>query len=207
MVRIRRRSHGTPLDWANAGSRATWPGSKMVIHKHMADSSKHKKRKLTDIKMFTMHRIMNRKFHFMCADELTDAFENTTRYAAGSYTGGKVPYHFFIDAEGGCYQLLPLAVIGPGAYGINKQSVHIAVSGDFRAHSPTMDQIWTTVCLCEKMQLALGPKEIRGHTEFGVQSLRNKKCPGELFPLDKIRDEVHARLSYARVQHGRGLAY
>jgi len=181
----------------------------MVIYDERTNSAVYKRRKLDAIKSITVHRIKDRKDYFRWAGDLAYAFADTSKYAAGSYTGGKMPYHFFIDQWGNVHQMLSLDCIGPGARGINKQSVHIAVSGDFRKEHPTTAQLHSLKLLCVKLQLVLGVKEVRGHTEKGfsgrMQAAVGKQCPGQHLNMDALRTQITLALVLKRANDAQGL--
>lgn len=179
------------------------------IRNHVDEALNQRTRKLSAIKSLVVHRITDRSGHFRHPEDLITAFKDTRKYAAGSYTGGQVPYHFFINRHGVIHQLLPLNKVGPGARGINLQSIHIAVSGDFRKTKPTFTQVKALKALVCKLTLALGPKEVRGHTERGFSGkLRvalGKECPGKNLDMDNIRLAVKVNTALLRAEHSKGI--
>jgi N-acetyl-anhydromuramyl-L-alanine amidase AmpD len=181
----------------------------MEIHNRVPAELPHKVRKLKAIKSLVVHRIMDREEYFAGPEAVVAAFEDTSKYAAGSYTGGKTPYHFFLDRSGRVFQLLPLTRIGPGAAGINTQSIHIALSGDFRVQPPSTGQLHGLKGLLVKLQLMLGDKEVRGHTERGfsgkVRTAIGKQCPGKQLNLDAVRTQVKLALTLKRAQNAYGV--
>jgi N-acetyl-anhydromuramyl-L-alanine amidase AmpD len=128
------------------------------------------------------------------------AFRNTTKFAAGYYTGGKFPYHLLITQAGTIEQCLPLSYNAPAAMSeLNRTGIHIALVGDFRKEAPRNDQEVTLANLCHTLQLAYNWKlEIVGHTDkAGSSSDPNKECPGRKLDLDHLRETLDdERIAY-----------
>lgn len=122
--------------------------------------------------------------------DITLAFRDTTRFAPGSYTSGKHPYHLIITREGAIEQCLPISYVAPAALKrLNESGIHIALVGDMRASPPTPAQALALIELCGTLQTAFNWKlEVRGHTETaGSSNDPNKECPGAHLNLNGLR--------------------
>lgn len=137
-------------------------------------------------------------------EQLAKDFKDTSRFAAGSYTGGQFPYHYHIDEAGVVAQCLPLTASSPGAIGVNYRSIHIVVQGDFRKRAPTPAQAQALAAICAALSMVpQTPPEILGHTETeGTSKDVSKICPGKYLDLPALRRDVRARLSLrSRYEH------
>ena len=120
------------------------------------------------------------------------SFRDTSKFAAGSYTGGQMPYTFIIRTDGTIDQCLQLTDIGPHAKRWNTSSVSIALIGDFTKHEPTNAQFCSLIELC--VPLYSYGMTIHGHTELpGSSGDPSKQCPGAYLDLNLLRTEVHYR--------------
>lgn len=170
----------------------------MVIFDRVAecDDGKPRERKLVKLQKVIIHKIG--KELGSTGVEVAKAFKDTSKYAAGSYTGGQMPYTFVIRVDGSIDQCLGLEDIGPHAKRWNTESVSIAVLGDFTKHEPTPDQWISLIELC--IELASYGLTIHGHTELpGSSSDPAKQCPGPLLDLDALRSEVNFRVEERRL--------
>lgn len=106
------------------------------------------------------------------------------------YTGGEVPYTFFVFSDGCIQQALPLSDVGRHARVWNTQATGIAFHGDFREHPPTALQREAGLWLCSVLArgLSLGAAAFRAHDELpGGSGNPNKRCPGDLFEIKEFR--------------------
>ena len=144
----------------------------------------YKKRQLAAVNTHVVHRCFVGK----TLSESAEAFRDTKEFAAGFYTGGKWPYHYYILKDGTVYNCLSLASIAPAAMKtLNNCGVHTALEGDFRKESPGPLQVAALLQLHRHLEAKLGKKlKLRGHTdEAGASSDPNKQCPGHKLILPK----------------------
>ena len=154
---------------------------------NIALSRKHGRRKISDVEYLVVHRTIGASVEDSIAE-----FRNVEQFAAGFYTGGLYPYHFFVQ-PGQVYQCLPLTVNAPAALStLNRRGIHIALLGDFRKTAPIslhimqLKQLLTTLTNCFN-----GKTQIIGHTEQSTASKDpNKICPGKLLDLNDVRSYV-----------------
>lgn len=120
------------------------------------------------------------------------AEETAARFADRALgTGGKMPYHFMVEDDGTVKQCVPLSRIAPGALGVNKVSVHIAVHGDLRKHAPTSEQLAALQQLCKDLACYIGNTNVQGHTEIAGGSRDPlKQCPGRHMDMVELRRVV-----------------
>jgi len=152
-----------------------------------ASNGKHNKRSLGLIQNIIVHRLGPKAG--ITVNEVTESFLNTDKYAAGSYTNGQQPYHFWVDVAGRAYQLIPLDEVGWHALRWSKNSVGIACSGDFRISPPTDAQLQTLTGICLALVLWIGDDwKIFGHTELPGATLDlGKECPGKFMDIPTLR--------------------
>ncbi len=161
----------------------------MLSALHLVDHSRYRKRPMDLVDRVVFHRSHLSE----TLEEDVEAFADTSPRAAGSYTGGKYPYHFKVGKLGHSVVVLPLHLSAPGAGSrYNKRSIHVAVHGDFRSHPPTDLQLKSCASLVVYLEGRLDRKlKVFGHTEMpGSSSDPDKQCPGPLFPLDLLRSMV-----------------
>jgi len=156
------------------------------------DATRYQRRALSHLTHAVCHRI---SFAPEVKDvDLTGAmvakkFQNTDKYEAGSYTGGKMPYPFIIRTSGVIDQCVPVKAITPHARKWNRQGLAVAVVGDFRNRAPTPVQ-WHTLQDFLACWHAYG-LEITGHDSLeGGSSNSNKKCPGWMFGLGVLKEDA-----------------
>lgn len=133
--------------------------------------------------------------------EVIAAFKDTSRYGAGSYTGGKFPYHLWLPTgpAGTAFQMLPLDVKGSHAVGYNRRSIGIALAGDFTEHPPTSSQLRTLETLCTVLSFWRGSLKIIGHTDDPrATRVEDKVCPGEHLSVKDLSNAVSERLTRAQ---------
>lgn len=110
-------------------------------------------------------------------------------------TGGRFPYHFFINKAGEVFQCAPLSVATPGARGANRSSIQIVLDGDFRKVPPTPEQSASLDVLCGDLLRWKPSLKVQGHTDVANRSADPKKvCPGVKLPTGPLRIAVLERL-------------
>ena len=171
----------------------------MVIINQIAacDDGKDRPREIGKIQKIVIHKIGEELGK--TGASIAKSFMDTSKYAAGSYTGGQMPYTFIIRTDGTIDQCLRLTDTGPHAKRWNSTSVSIALIGDFTKHEPTNEQMCSLIELC--CPLYTYGMTIHGHTELqGASSDAKKDCPGRLLDLDALRSEVHFRHETAALE-------
>jgi N-acetyl-anhydromuramyl-L-alanine amidase AmpD len=105
-----------------------------------------------------------------------------------------MPYHFVVRRLGMMEQALPLVTMAPHGWKWNRQTVSIAVPGDFRHQSPGDAQVAAIIVLCARIQDRLGRRlTIVGHTDVdGATKDASKVCPGPLFPMKRIKEASYS---------------
>ena len=99
-----------------------------------------------------------------------------------------VPYHYVIDDDGETHRFLDDMAIGAHAYGVNRSSIGVAVSGDFREHPPTDAAVLACKKLLRELLVEFDGAKIVGHDDVRrVRGQKPKHCPGALFPIDDVR--------------------
>ena len=160
------------------------------------DDGKPRERELVKLKKVVVHKIGASLG--ATGPEIARAFRDTSKNAAGAWTGGQMPYTFIIRVDGSIDQCLSLKDTGPHAKRWNTESVSIALIGDFTKHEPTEEQWLSLIELC--IELASYGLTIHGHTELpGSSSDPAKQCPGPLLDLDALRAEVAFRVEERRI--------
>lgn len=150
-------------------------------------------RPLEEITHIIVHRI-GKKLGPSVPD-IVKSFADTSEFAAGSYTGGKMPYTFILDEEGGVWQTLEVGDVGWHAKRWSKPGVGIACVGDFRKYEPTFQQSYSLSQLCTLLGYWLSDFQLVGHTELPeASSDPEKKCPGHLLDMDELRSKVAVRI-------------
>ncbi|MBR2215401.1 MAG: N-acetylmuramoyl-L-alanine amidase [Selenomonadaceae bacterium] len=106
-------------------------------------------------------------------------------------------YHYFIQKDGTLEQGRRPMMVGAHAYGFNKESIGIALAGNFDIGRPTKEQIKTlkhlTAWLCQ--EYALDPTK-KG-TILGHRDLNETTCPGNALydRLEEIRESCATQLT------------
>lgn len=155
------------------------------------DDGKVRSRALKDITCVVVHRI-ERELG-LDAESIAKSFRNQEKYAAGSYTGGQMPYTLVICEDGDVQQALALSDVGPHAKKWNTPGIGIAVIGDFRYDPPKAAQWVHLVELSVELLrwLGVGSAALYGHDELeGGSGDPNKKCPGKNLDMHMLRTEV-----------------
>ena len=111
----------------------------------------------------------------------------------GERQWGKIGYHFFIDKDGGIYQLHPLDERVPHAYGCNDNAIAICLAGNFSQYEVPQAQwqsaIRLTKWLMQKYHLVMN--NVMKHSELKKYSLlNNTECAGLKLDMDKFRNEL-----------------
>ncbi len=98
-----------------------------------------------------------------------------------------IGYHYVVRKDGTVEQGRPHWTVGSHAYGRNRESIGIQLSGDFTVEAPTTDQIESTALLianiCTDYGLPIDRQHVFGHREVGESS-----CPGDV--LFGLLDEI-----------------
>ena len=160
----------------------------VVDRTRLADKQR-RERNLWEITGITVHRLgwsVGRS-----AEQVSGAFQNTEEHAAGSYTGGEIPYTFLINNDS-IEQLLEMGEIGPHARRWSSPTMGIACRGDFRQQKPGLNQWALARDLCAMLSVFIGKDaKLRGHTELpGGSSDPYKQCPGQGWDMEKFRADV-----------------
>lgn len=99
-----------------------------------------------------------------------------------------IGYNYFIEKNGWIIEGRG-QYVGAHAYGHNRTSIGICMTGDFDSETPTNEQ-WTSFLWLSGYMMKLynlKPQHVLGHRELeGVQ----KSCPGKLLDMDEVRSQV-----------------
>ena len=162
----------------------------------ICDDGKPRSRKFDHVDKLIVHRIGDSLGE--TGVEIAAAFRDESTYAAGSYTGGNMPYHFVIRKTGVIDQCLTLSDHAPHARRWNASGLAVAVVGDFRVHEPAPAQVEALRAFCG-LRVLYG-LQVVGHTELpGASKDKNKQCPGNKLNMNQLRSDAAA---YA-AQHAR----
>ena len=164
------------------------------------DDGKARPRDIGRIRKVIIHRL--EEALGQDAPTLAKAFRDTSKFAAGSYTGGEMPYSFVLTKSGVWEQALALGDVGPHAMRYNAEGVGLAVIGDFRHETPTAVQWIALVEFCCQLVNWIGlpvNECLFGHDELpGASKDQEKECPGRYIDMRELRSEVNlTRLSLA----------
>lgn len=128
------------------------------------------------------------------AQSIAAAFKDRRQFAAGSYTGGEMPYSIIVTADGRVQQALELCEFGPHALDRwSKRYVGVAAVGDFRKHSPAPMQWEALARVCALLALWTGDAEGIGHTAIRYD-WDGKVCPGRFLSMTTLRAAVAEHL-------------
>ena len=153
------------------------------------DDGKPRSRKFETVDKLIVHRIGESLGS--TGAQIAEAFRDTSRWAAGSYTGGQMPYHFVIRECGTVDQCLTLGDHAPHARRWNASGLAVAVIGDFRSIAPTPEQWDALKSFCGLWTL-YGLK-VYGHDELpGGSKDPSKACPGKMLNMNSLRIEAAA---------------
>jgi len=99
-----------------------------------------------------------------------------------------IGYNYFIEKNGDIIEGRGQHV-GADAYGHNRTSIGICMTGDFDIESPSNEQ-WTSFLWLSSYMMKLyhlQTEQVLGHRELeGVQ----KSCPGSLINMDELRSQL-----------------
>ena len=163
--------------------------NQLLIRNRIAECNdgKHRSRNFENVDRLIVHRIGAS----LGADgpTIAAAFRDQSRFAAGSYTGGEMPYHFVIRENGTVDQCLTLGDNAPHARRFNVSGLAVGVIGDFRRHAPTPEQ-WQALREFCGLWLLYG-LDVYGHDELpGGSKNPAKQCPGRFLDLPTLRIEA-----------------
>ncbi len=138
--------------------------------------------------------------HSATKDSGTVSWNAIRRYHVNECAWAEIGYHFGIehiadsgDPQGSYEILLGRMIDQNGAHttGQNGQAIGICFVGNYDEVEPSKEMLWQGVKLCAWLcrQLIIDPTQIFGHREFA-----NKTCPGNLFDVERFKQEV-ARLT------------
>jgi N-acetyl-anhydromuramyl-L-alanine amidase AmpD len=140
----------------------------------------------SDVKWLTLH-------HYVSSNK--DSIHHQKKLI-NAVRGKKISYHYIIDLQGGIHIIYPDNIV-IGHCGIdnassdkcdNRNSIGICLLGNFMKKEPNEYQLENlTKLLCEKcLQYGVNPEtNIIGHKDVCMT-----KCPGDRFPLQKVRNAV-----------------
>ncbi len=158
-------------------------------------SPRTRPRKVEKIDLIVIHR----------CDIAEDAVQTARVFiddpAMKQYTGGMMPYTFYICKNGIIEQALPVGDLTPHARRWNARGLGVALSGDFREDRPTQAQMRALVMFC-RMWSGMGIEQIKGHDELAGGSIDpDKSCPGRFLNMNQLRREVlDCREEHARTE-------
>ncbi len=156
---------------------------------NQCDDGKPRSRKFETVDKLIVHRIGESLG--TTGEEIAEAFRNTSKWAAGSYTGGEIPYHFIVRTDGTIDQCLTLGDHAPHARRWNASGLAVALIGDFRSIAPTPEQ-WDALTRFCGLWVLYGLK-LYGHDELpGGSKDPSKACPGVMLNMDTLRIEAEA---------------
>ena len=118
--------------------------------------------------------------------------ESTHKLHIERFKWAGIGYNYFIEKSGDIFQGRGMYV-GAHAKNHNRDSIGIALAGNFDEDLPTEEQIESLVDICLEFMINYDIEPIRviGHREIeGVE----KTCPGLLFDMDKFRELLIERL-------------
>lgn len=103
-----------------------------------------------------------------------------------------IGYHYFISKDGNIYEGRPLDTVGAHTYGYNKESIGVCFEGNFNKEKVSDLQIDASIMLLAILSLAHNNIPIKCHREL----VPTKMCPGKLFPIDHILENVRICKKY-----------
>lgn len=163
---------------------------------------RNSRRRLSDVDKIVLHRLGPQVGTKLVHDGLSmvGEFMKTGKYQAGSYTGGKIPYHLIYHPETmTAYQVLPFTKTAIHAGKHNKSSIGIAVLRDLRT-DPLMDEqadafYDLVTAMSDTLSWVNGKDpQIVGHDQLnGGSKDPDKECPGRLLDIGVVNARVAAR--------------
>jgi hypothetical protein len=126
----------------------------------------------------------------LTAPEMSQRFKD-----AALGTGGLMPYHGLVLANGSTEQAVPLSRRASHAKGVNWCSLSWAVVGEHGAATSAQMQAVADVAANLIIYCRGNIGMLRGHTEIpGGSADQSKICPGPVVNMDELRDMVAMRL-------------
>lgn len=120
-----------------------------------------------------------------------------------------IGYHYLIGngiltRDGEVYNARPVEIEGAHAYGHNKDSIGIALIGNFNFREPTEKQLNSLIELLAKncRGYGLNEEDIYGHRELDNA---NTSCPGEYIDMDELRGQVWRNMAIEDINFERHL--
>lgn len=101
-----------------------------------------------------------------------------------------IGYHFMIGKKGQVYYSRDLKLAGAHTFGYNRNSIGIALFGDFDMYDPTEKQIESLKKLINGLSLKFTIREIIGHNEGIYKQIRDKYWKAELPEKDFLSIET-----------------
>ena len=140
--------------------------------------------------LIPLKQIENIIIHHTHNPELT--VRSTHEMHINRFKWAGIGYNYFIEKDGRVFEGRGMYV-GAHAKFHNNKSIGIALAGNFDVALPTKQQLDSlsqlTIEFMNKYDIE--PQKVIGHREIaGV----DKTCPGELFDMDKFRDELKKKL-------------
>ncbi len=112
--------------------------------------------------------------------------ESTHKLHIERFKWAGIGYNYFIEKNGDIFEGRGMYV-GAHAKNHNRDSIGIALAGNFDETLPTENQIESLIDICLDFMIHydIGPNRVIGHREIeGVE----KTCPGLLFDMNKFRE-------------------
>jgi hypothetical protein len=111
---------------------------------------------------------------------------------AAKATGGRMPYHLVILPNGIIEQAAPLDAVTPHARSWNHVAIGVAVIGDFRNETPSIEQWDALRKLAHTCSGWLGGRlAVKGHDELAeARADKSKGCPGKGLDMEALRAEI-----------------
>lgn len=100
-----------------------------------------------------------------------------------------IGYHFYIRTDGTIYRGRPENAVGAHAKKNNKNSIGIALEGNFEKDNPTEAQMKSLVKLSADMIIKYNLNDVLGHRDV-YETL----CPGENLSIEDLKDRISNEL-------------
>ena len=106
-----------------------------------------------------------------------------------------IGYNFFIEKDGTIVEGRGHHV-GAHAYGYNRTSIGVCLTGDFDIETPTYAQWTAFLQLCDHL---MDMYQVQSSQVIGQRELEGfqKSCPGILFNLDEMRKQINEYIQSA----------
>ena len=131
--------------------------------------------------------------HSLTKDSLTASWPAIRKYHK-NLGWADIGYHFGIEDINGGYEILTGRfpnVTGAHCRGFNKKSIGICMVGNFDIDPPPAKQVKVLIKLIAYLMKTYSITVLLGHCELNLL----KSCPGKMFDMDKLRDDVLKELS------------